>query len=97
MKAPAGYRRGFFLAPFLLHAPAQLLVDGVHEFLGGEERMVGADEDRQVLGHPAGFHHIHANLFERLRELVLALDECLNSNGKNCARLWDLSIDPGKI
>ena len=31
---------------------------------------------------------------ERLRELASALDECLRSDGKDCARLLNLSIDP---
>jgi len=35
--------------------------------------------------------------FERLRELVLGLDECLNSHGLECSRLLRLSIDPGNI
>ena len=32
-----------------------------------------------------------------LRELAVGLDECLGSGGKNCGRLWDLSIDPKRI
>jgi CheY-like chemotaxis protein len=32
-----------------------------------------------------------------LRELAVGLDECLGSEGRNCGRLWGLSIDPKRI
>jgi CheY-like chemotaxis protein len=35
--------------------------------------------------------------FERLRELVLGLDECLKSEGKSCVRLLKLSLDPRSL
>src|SRR5688572_31251182 len=34
---------------------------------------------------------------KRLTELAVGLDECLKSEGKDCARLLNLSIDPGTI
>ena len=34
---------------------------------------------------------------QRLRELASALDECLRSDGQDCARLLDLSIDANRI
>jgi hypothetical protein len=34
---------------------------------------------------------------KQLRELASALDECLKSDGKDCARLLSMSIDPTNI
>ena len=34
---------------------------------------------------------------EWLRELVIGLDDCLRSKGKDCSRLLKLSIDPARI
>ncbi len=43
----------------------QVLVDLVEEGGGREPRLIGADEQRQILGHEAGFDGVDADLFER--------------------------------
>ena len=41
---------------------------GVQELLGGQELLVVADEQREVLGHLAALHRLHADALERLGE-----------------------------
>src|SRR3954462_6383664 len=53
----------------LRHRLLEVLVNLVEEALGGEPLLVGAHQQRQVLGHVAGFHGGDADLLERIREL----------------------------
>src|SRR5204863_1498217 len=54
------------VASAVLHALLQLGVDGAHERLGRQERVILSDENRKVFRHPARFDDIDADLFERL-------------------------------
>src|ERR1700722_14653934 len=49
-----------------VHRLLQIAVELVEELVGGEPRMIGADQDREVAGHVAAVHRVDANLFERL-------------------------------
>ncbi|ABC91098.1 NADP-dependent isocitrate dehydrogenase protein [Rhizobium etli CFN 42] len=53
----------------LRHRLLQVLIDLVEEGGGREPRLIGADEQRQVLGHEAGFNGVDADLFQRRGEL----------------------------
>ena len=51
------------------HRLLQVLVDLVEEAGGRQPLLVGADEEREVLGHEAGFDRVDADLLQRAREL----------------------------
>ena len=56
--------------PLLSHRLLQILVDLVEEAGGREPGLVGADEQRQVLGHEAGLDRLDADLFQRVGEAL---------------------------
>jgi hypothetical protein len=51
------------------HCLAQVLVDLVEEAGGREPWLVGADQQRQILGHEAAFDRVNANPFQCVGEL----------------------------
>src|SRR5437870_1241143 len=51
------------------HRLFQVLRDLVEEARGGEPALIGADQQRKVLGHVAGLDGIDADLLHRKREL----------------------------
>ena len=51
------------------HRRLQVLVDGRQELLGRLELLVGADQQREVLGHLAALDRLDADALERLGEL----------------------------
>src|SRR5579871_619989 len=53
----------------LRHRLPQPLVELVEELRRGEPRLVGADEDRQILGHVAGLDRRDADLLQRQRKV----------------------------
>src|ERR1700722_5662223 len=60
------------MAPFtdgLRHLLGQAFGDLVEETGSGEPALVGADQERQILGHVAGFDGADADLLQRGREL----------------------------
>src|SRR5208283_4124133 len=52
----------------LPHRLLQILVDLVEKARRREPFLLGADEQRQILGHAAALHRRNANVFERLGE-----------------------------
>ncbi len=52
------------------HRLLEVLVELVEELRGGQPLLVGADQQRQVLGHVAGFDRVDADLLQRLGELL---------------------------
>src|SRR6185312_11105675 len=54
----------------LCHGFLQVLVHLVEEAFGREPLLVGADEQRQILGHETAFDRIDANFLKRVREFV---------------------------
>src|SRR5689334_11058812 len=47
---------------------AQTGVERVEELLGRQPLLLGADQDREVLGHPAALDGLDADLLQRVRE-----------------------------
>src|SRR5690242_9372643 len=54
----------------LCHRFLEVLVHLVEEAFGREPFLVGADEQRQILGHETAFDRIDAYFLKRVRELV---------------------------
>src|ERR1043166_1208821 len=48
------------------HRPLEVLVDLVEEASGGKPRLIGADQQREVLGHVTRLHGLHADPLQRL-------------------------------
>src|ERR1700754_2628211 len=61
--------RGCAAGPLLLHRRLEVLVDRGEELLRGLERLLGTDEQRQVLRHSAALDRLDADALQRLREL----------------------------
>ena len=51
----------------LRHRLLQILVDLVEEAFGGQPFLVGADQQRQILGHEAALDRVDADLLQRVR------------------------------
>src|SRR5690349_16485334 len=52
-----------------LHGSLETRVDRVQELLGRLERLVGTDQEGEILGHPSALHRLDADALERLGEL----------------------------
>ena len=63
----------------LRHRLLQVLVDLVEEARGREPLLVGADQQREVLGHVAGLDGVDADLLQRARR---------TSPARRCCRAW---------
>src|SRR5262245_11836592 len=46
------------------HPFPKLLIDRLHELVGRQMRMVVANQNRQILGHPAGLDDVHTHVLE---------------------------------
>src|SRR5271170_7838543 len=60
--------RDIFIGSY--HGFVEVLVEFVEELAGGEPGLLGADEERQVLGHEAGLDRLDAYPFEGLGEAL---------------------------
>src|SRR5262249_32317841 len=73
-RSPTGRSRGDDLCR---HRLLEILVDLVEEAGGGEPLLVGADQEREVLGHGSGLYSVDRDPLKRfgeLRQLRVAIE-----------------------